>query len=316
MKTRPQTADIKFMQGEVDPDNLRRKRILGRDAEGWGRGGSKATWCATPGMKSGDFCGAFEIYRHRPDAVRGTISFLMHQTMQVLQSEGVRHVSLCLVPGMGCNVARPGDSALARWGFVLAAKYLGFLFDTAGMYHFKSRFRPRFESRYICVRPKITIGSSLAFLQILGVFNVDLGKLCRSVWEHMRKSVSRTTLASLDAASLQTVTAEVAPESNSKTKKQRASLTRNSRRRSVPPRAPRFFPCEGRGACSLSLTTRRPGAVRPVLVAITALRCNTESCHRAGRVAYQQPPAMRRSGFRPTGLWRGFPVYRPASGPK
>ena len=195
VKTRPQNADIKFMQGEVDPDNLRRKRIFLARAEG-GQGRIEGYLVCNPGM-NGDFW-AFEIYRHRPDAVRGTISFLMHQTMQVLQSEGVRHVSLCLVPGMGCNEPRPGDSALARLGFSLAAKHLGFLFDTPGMYHFKSRFRPRFESRYICVRPKITLGSSLAFLQILGVFNVNLIKLCGSIWEHCRKSVSRTTLATLD----------------------------------------------------------------------------------------------------------------------
>ena len=156
--------------------------------------------------------------------MRGTISFLMHQTMQVLQSEGVRHVSLCLVPGMGCNQPRPGDSALARWGFVLAARYLGFLFDTAGMYHFKSRFRPRFESRYICVRPKITLGSlRWHSCKSWESSALDLRKLCGSIWEHVQKSASRATLASLDAASVPTVTAEIAPDPNAKARSKRAA---------------------------------------------------------------------------------------------
>ena len=68
VKTRPQTADIKFMQGELDPDNLRRKRIFLARAEG-GEGRIEGYLVCNPGM-NGDFW-AFEIYRHRPDAPCG-----------------------------------------------------------------------------------------------------------------------------------------------------------------------------------------------------------------------------------------------------
>ena len=37
---------------------------------------------------------------------------------------------------------------------MMLSQYFSFIFDVAGLYHFKSRFRPRFEDRFICaVRP-------------------------------------------------------------------------------------------------------------------------------------------------------------------
>lgn len=197
IETRPQTSDIKFLQSEFDPSNLYRKRIFLARADG-GAGRIEAFVVCNPG-KNGDFW-AFEIYRHRPDAVRGTMPFLMHQTMQVLQKEGVREVSLCLVPGLGCEKKRPGDSFLVRGGMVFANKYLNFLFDTAGMYHFKSRFRPQFEERFTCALPKVTLVGTCVFVHLLGVFQLNPWKLCRNLWQHVRKSSIRTNLSSLEEA--------------------------------------------------------------------------------------------------------------------
>ena len=134
VKTRPQTADIKFMQGELDPDNLRRKRIFLALVRGGGRRADRRL----PGLQSRDerrFLGVRDL---SPSSGRRAGDDFVPDASDdagACKAEGVRHVSLCLVPGMGCNQPRPGDSALARWGFVLAARYLGFLFDTPGMYH-------------------------------------------------------------------------------------------------------------------------------------------------------------------------------------
>ena len=81
-------------------------------------------------------------------------------------------VSLCLIPGIGCEPL-PGDSPLARHGLSIGSKYFNFIFDTAGLYHFKSRFRPRFETRYLCADPRITLGSGWSFIRLLGVLNLN-----------------------------------------------------------------------------------------------------------------------------------------------
>jgi phosphatidylglycerol lysyltransferase len=124
--------------------------------------------------------------------------FLMHQTMQLLQAEGVRHVSLCLIPGRGCQPALFDDSMLVRRGLVLGSTYFSFIFDSPGMYHFKSRFRPRFEDRYICAWPKFTLGSAWTFVRVLGVLNFDVVKLFRVVGERVRLRATRANLADLD----------------------------------------------------------------------------------------------------------------------
>ena len=97
---------------------------------------------------------SFEMYRHRPDAIRGVVPHLFHDVMMRMKEEGVESVSLCLLPGIGCDEPLPGDCALTRRSLCFGKKRLNFLFDFAGLYHFKSRFRPRYESRYICSRPR------------------------------------------------------------------------------------------------------------------------------------------------------------------
>ena len=59
-----------------------------------------------------------------------------------MKAEGIESVSLCLIPGLGCEEGVPGDMpSFAAPCF--GKKHLNFLFDFAGLYHFKSRFRPR-----------------------------------------------------------------------------------------------------------------------------------------------------------------------------
>jgi phosphatidylglycerol lysyltransferase len=90
------------------------------------------------------------------------------------------------------------------WG----TRYFSFLFDAAGLYHFKSRFRPQFESRYVCVFPKVTLGSALAFVGLLDVLKLDLRKSLRIAADRLRKWAMRSTLANRQSASVSASTAE------------------------------------------------------------------------------------------------------------
>ena len=75
------------------------------------------------------------------------------------------------------------------------SRYFGFIFDVAGMYHFKSRFRPRFEDRFICACPAMTLGAAISFVRVCGALRLDAVKLGRSVWKQFTHARVRSTLA-------------------------------------------------------------------------------------------------------------------------
>jgi phosphatidylglycerol lysyltransferase len=192
---KPQSGEMRFLEAGFDPARLGRKRVFAARADG-GAGRIEGFVACSPCQ--GGETWVIETYRQRPDAVRGTIPFLMHQVMEVLRAEGVRQVSLCLIPGLRCRQSLPGDSRIARWGLVLASQYFNLVFDTTGAYHFKSRFRPRFENRYLCVRPRMNLFTAVAFVRLLGVLRLDPGKLCRQMVRRWRKRSSRATLRTPD----------------------------------------------------------------------------------------------------------------------
>jgi len=192
LAAKPQAEELRFLDGSFNPNRLGRKRIFVARADD-GAGRVEGFLVANPGG-NGRFW-SFELYRHRPDAVRGTVTFLMHQAMHSLAREGVESISLCLLPGLRAGEPLPGDSVLARRGMAWGSRYFNFLFDTAGLYHFKSRFRPRYENRYICARPKITFSSAWALIRLLGVLDVDPRKLVRILGHRLRKRPYRSTLS-------------------------------------------------------------------------------------------------------------------------
>jgi phosphatidylglycerol lysyltransferase len=188
---KPQTAEMKFVEGRFDPEQLGRRRIfLAQSAGAAGR--IEAFLVCNPFANGRRW--TFETYRRRPDAVRGSIPYLMHETAQLLAAEGAERVSLCLVPALRCSSPMPGDSPLARWGFVLS-KYFDFVYDSAGLYHFKSRFRPVFEDRYMCVWPRVTLGSAWAFIRLVGVVELSPLKMARTCWHRLCKRATRATLS-------------------------------------------------------------------------------------------------------------------------
>jgi phosphatidylglycerol lysyltransferase len=185
---KPQTCEMNFLDGTFKPENLGRKRLfIARSAlriEGF--------LIANPCLNGTRW--ALDIFQQRPDAARGTVAFLIHQTLQLLKSEGIQTASLCLIPALRCDQAAPGDSRIIRWGLVIG-KYFNIVFDGAGLYHFKSRFRPRFESRYVCAFPKATLGSWWSFVRLSGALDISPKKLVRGTWRRLKKRSRRATLA-------------------------------------------------------------------------------------------------------------------------
>lgn len=190
LAAKPQAGELRFLDGAFEPHSLGRRRVFVARAK---TGRVEGFLVCNPYRNGTGW--AFEIYRQRSDAVRGTIPFLMHETIRKLQQQNARRISLCLVPGLRTDGVLPGDSMLVRRGLMLGSRYFSFIFDTAGLYHFKSRFRPTFESRYLCARPKVTLGSAWSLVRLLGVLELDAAKMVRIISRRLRHRGRRATLA-------------------------------------------------------------------------------------------------------------------------
>src|SRR5690606_407689 len=135
----PHGRTMRYFVGRFDPAGLHRRRVFAAIADGGRiRGRVEGFIVCTP-YRDGK-AWAIEMYRSRSDAVRGTIPFLVHHTMQTLKEEGVEEASLCLMPAAGCEHRRAGDSGLIHAYIRFTHRYLNFILDTPGIYHFKTRF--------------------------------------------------------------------------------------------------------------------------------------------------------------------------------
>ena len=177
----PHGHAMRYFVGQFDPDRLHRRRVFaGLAGEGAGRIEGYVV-CAP--YRDGR-AWAIEMYRSRADGVRGTVPFLMHSAMRILKAEGATEVSLCLMPGAHCSVRRPGDSWVIHSYIRLTHHYLNFIFDTPGIFHFKSRFRPVCASRYCSVWPKASVGPLHAILDTWGTIHF-------SPWRALARGVRR-----------------------------------------------------------------------------------------------------------------------------
>lgn len=144
---------------------------------------------------------AIESYRKRRDAVRGVIPFLMHQCMQKFQTEDVPFVTLSMLPLIRCDQPRAGDSWLLRKVITLVHRHGSALYDSAGLFHFKSRFRPhRFDDRFICNRHGVSPGMLIAGMKSWGFHEVSPGKALRRFLRQQWTRSSRQKMASPKAA--------------------------------------------------------------------------------------------------------------------
>ncbi|HEY3967092.1 MAG TPA: DUF2156 domain-containing protein [Planctomycetaceae bacterium] len=191
LSLKAQSDSMKFFEGRIDNHELGLRRLfIARSSYGAGR--IEGFLICNP-MREGTMWST-ELYRRRLDSVRGTMAFLIHHTLQQLQAEGITRVGLCLDPGLNCETPLPGDSFLVRRGMTFGNRYLNAVFDVSGLRHFKSRFRPRYENRYVCALPKVSIGSVMAFASLSGLFNLSPTKLARVIMGHWRKGAARQSL--------------------------------------------------------------------------------------------------------------------------
>jgi phosphatidylglycerol lysyltransferase len=189
---KPQSEELRFFDGRIGEHELGLRRLfIARSDDGNGR--IEGYVVCNP-IDNGRRWST-EIYRHRPDSVRGVIPFLLHSLILQLQDEGVEQVNLCIVPAQNCETPLAGDNPLVRRGLQVAVKYFGLVFDLAGIGHFKSRFRPRYEDRYLCAPQQPSLGAFIATLKVFGVFRLDYPKTARLLWGRLRKRASRKSLS-------------------------------------------------------------------------------------------------------------------------
>lgn len=187
-----QRSEMRFYEGRIGEHEIGARRVfVARSDEGLGR--LEGFVVCNP-MRAGTVW-ATELYRRRQDATRGTMAYLFHSIQKQMKQEGIRQLNLCLDPGLRCNNRLPNDSPLVRLGMTWGSVVLGCVFDIAGLRHFKSRFRPRYENRYVCAYPKVGIQTILAFAEVSGLFDIDFYKLARISADRVRKFASRRTLA-------------------------------------------------------------------------------------------------------------------------
>ena len=194
LQFKPQSREMRFFQGHLDFNNLGRKRIFLARADD-GRGRIEAFVVANP-YHSGT-AWSYEIFRHRQDAVRGVVPHLELAVIDLLKAEGVEEVSLCLIPGLNCQPARSGDSGFVRGVLNWTARHLNSIYDCAGLYYHKSRFRPQLKSRYVCAYPRVSAMTFLTTVYLTGLLRVCPVKVVKLMWRHMMNK-SRSTLPKLD----------------------------------------------------------------------------------------------------------------------
>jgi phosphatidylglycerol lysyltransferase len=182
LKDRIYSREMSFLVGKLQPDKLGRRRLFIAENRTMAR--IEAFVVANP-MRGGDGWG-FEMYRKRQDAPRGSVPFLIKWIIDVLKAEGVAEASLCMLLWKDSHTyAGKRTSPLARWGLVVAYHVGDAFYNTKGMTHFKTRFRPELSNCYVCVTPRITVLSCLNFFHTIGVFSFSFRNALRCLWQSL-----------------------------------------------------------------------------------------------------------------------------------
>jgi phosphatidylglycerol lysyltransferase len=184
LKDRVYASEVKLLVGKLQPDHLGRRRLF--VAEDRDKNRIEAFVVANP-MRGGTGW-ALEMYRKRQSAPRGAVPFLMKWIIDALKAEGVDEVSLCMLLWKGTHTfSGKRTSALVRWGLVITYHAADMFYNTKGITHFKTRFRPELSNCYSCVTPRTTILSCLNFFYIIGAFSLSPRNLVRSLWRTLTR---------------------------------------------------------------------------------------------------------------------------------
>jgi phosphatidylglycerol lysyltransferase len=191
LSTKPQRGDVRFFNGDVDPPSWDRRRLFVARSE-QGRGRIEGFLICLP--YDGGRQWSIETYRHRLDAPRGIVAFMIHQTIEAMKTEVIETVSLCLCPAVRYE-RLPNDSWIIRRCLQFGFNYASAFFDMPGEYHFKSRFRPRFIRRYICHWPQASAASMWSIVRLSGALELDLKKFTQNLWHRFVRPKTRCHLA-------------------------------------------------------------------------------------------------------------------------
>lgn len=181
--------ELVFFEGRFNTDSLNRRRLFAT----WQGGEIVAFVVCNPAL-AGDMW-AVEIYRRKAEAPRGVIPFTILQILRQLKDEGVSYASLSSVPFLRCGPPYRNDDL--RFEFVCGVfwDYMNWLFDSRGIYHFKSRFRPEYRDMFLATYPKMTVLSMFAMGASWGLFKVSPWRLARHAYRFWRNGRSRGSLA-------------------------------------------------------------------------------------------------------------------------
>ena len=180
--------EMGFFVGLFDAHALKRQRLFIAEAAGRVECFVVLNPCLAGSMW------AIEIYRQREGAVRGVVPAAMLMIMRQLKQEGVRYVSLSLVPFLRCEMVLKNDSFVARSAVVFSWRHLNFIFDVRGIYHFKSRFRPYYREMYFAASPRVGVRTLLAIALSWKLFHFNPFRLLAQLWRN-RGSKARDSLA-------------------------------------------------------------------------------------------------------------------------
>ncbi len=176
LRDRPYPRELYMLEGRLLLDHLGRRRLfIARKSK---NEPLEAFLICNPMLNGTGW--AFESYRKSKQSTRGVVAFLMKSVADQMREEGVRWISLCMVPGKGVGeYTAPGMSRLVRFSMNFWYNYANWMFNSRGQCHFKSRFRPEFQCRFVCVTPGSTIRSIYNFLKTTGGFDFSLKNVVR-----------------------------------------------------------------------------------------------------------------------------------------
>ena len=207
LSTKPQRGDVRFFNGRVDPPNWDRRRLfVARSDHGAGR--IEGFLICLPFDSGRQW--SIETYRHRLDAPRGIVPFMIHQAVESLKCEDIDAISLCLCPAVRYE-RMTGDSWIIRRCLQFGFNYASAFFDMPGEYHFKSRFRPRFIRRFICHWPHASVGSMWSTVRLSAALDLDWGKLFHNLWRQISRPKTRKNLALPKSQEAAAITTQVRP---------------------------------------------------------------------------------------------------------
>jgi phosphatidylglycerol lysyltransferase len=178
--------EMQFFVGRFDALDLGSKRLWVGELDGEPVGLVVCNPCLGGAMW------AVEIYRRLSDAPRGAVPYMMMQAMRKLQEEGVDYASLSLIPLV--RVAQPfhrDDSWIFQGVSWFWWRYMNWVFDVHGIYHFKSRFRPHYREMYVAVWPRVTVLSMWALQSAWGLLRFNPFRALRRAWAGRGKGRSQ-----------------------------------------------------------------------------------------------------------------------------